>query len=305
MTSFIKNLVEAIKDEDTNIAADGRGAAEYSGTIDTGSYILNAVLSGSIYGGVADNKITAFAGESATGKTFFVLGIIKSFLDKNPEAGCIIYDTEAAVTRQMMEERGIDTKRVIVAEMDTIQRFRTHAIKTLEYYEKSGKDRPPFMMVLDSLGLLSTTKEMEDTAEGKETRDMTKAQVIKAAFRVLTLKLAKVKVPLLVTNHVYAAVGSYVPTNEISGGCLVAGTNVLTRRGFVGIENITTDDLVMTKQGEFKNVLECHSFDNKQLIQIDLEDGSSITCTPEHRFLIDEKWVQAKDIIVGNDLQTF
>jgi len=218
MTSFIKNLVEAIKDEDTSIVADGQGSAEFSGCIDTGSYILNAVLSGSIHGGVPNNKITAFAGESATGKTFFVLGIVKSFLDSHPEAGVMYYDTEAAVTRQMMEERGIDTKRVIVAEMDTIQRFRTHAIKTLEYYEKSGKDRPPFMMVLDSLGLLSTTKEMEDTAEGKETRDMTKAQVIKAAFRVLTLKLAKVKVPLLVTNHVYAAVGSYVPTNEISGG---------------------------------------------------------------------------------------
>ena len=218
MTSFIKNLVEAIKDEDTSIVADGQGSAEFSGCIDTGSYILNAVLSGSIHGGVPNNKITAFAGESATGKTFFVLGIVKSFLDSHPEAGVMYYDTEAAVTRQMMEERGIDTKRVIVAEMDTIQRFRTHALKTLDFYEKTGKDRPPFMMVLDSLGLLSTTKEMEDTAEGKETRDMTKAQVIKAAFRVLTLKLAKVKVPLLVTNHVYAAVGSYVPTNEISGG---------------------------------------------------------------------------------------
>lgn len=218
MTTFFKNLVEAIKDEDTSIAADGQGSAEFSGCIDTGSYILNAVLSGSIYGGVPNNKITAFAGESATGKTFFVLGIVKSFLDAHPDAGVMYYDTEAAVTRQMMEERGIDTKRVIVAEMDTIQRFRTHALKTLDYYEKSGKDRPPFLMVLDSLGLLSTTKEMEDTAEGKETRDMTKAQVIKAAFRVLTLKLAKVKVPLLVTNHVYAAVGSYVPTNEISGG---------------------------------------------------------------------------------------
>ena len=218
MTIFLKNLCEQLKDEDTNIVADGQGSAEFSGCIDTGSFILNAVLSGSIHGGVPNNKITAFAGESATGKTFFVLGIVKSFLDAHPEAGVMYYDTEAAVTKQMMEERGIDTKRVIVAEMDTIQRFRTHALKTLDYYEKSGKDRPPFMMVLDSLGLLSTTKEMEDTAEGKETRDMTKAQVIKAAFRVLTLKLAKVKVPLLVTNHVYAAVGSYVPTNEISGG---------------------------------------------------------------------------------------
>lgn len=218
MTTFLKNLVESIKDEDTKIIADGQGSAEFTGCIDTGSFILNAVLSGSIHGGVPNNKITAFAGESATGKTFFVLGIVKSFLDSHPEAGVMYYDTEAAVTKHMMEERGIDTRRVIVAEMDTIQRFRTHAIKTLDFYEKSGKDRPPFMMVLDSLGLLSTTKEMEDTAEGKETRDMTKAQVIKAAFRVLTLKLAKVKVPLLVTNHVYAAVGAYVPTNEISGG---------------------------------------------------------------------------------------
>jgi RecA/RadA recombinase len=302
--SFFKNLVESIKDEDTNIVADGVGSAEYSGCIDTGSYILNAVLSGSIFGGVPNNKITAFAGESATGKTFFVLGIVKAFLDSNPTAGVMYYDTEAAVTKQMMESRGIDTKRVIVAEPDTIQKFRTHALKTLDYYEKGGADRPPFMMVLDSLGLLSTTKEMEDTAEGKETRDMTKSQTIKAAFRVLTLKLAKVKVPLIVTNHVYDIVGAYVPTKEISGGCLVAGTNVLTRRGFVSIENISTNDLVMTKEGEFKNVLECHTFDDKELLQIHLEDGSSVTCTPEHKFFINNQWVEAKNIIIGDDLQT-
>ena len=216
--SFFKNLVESIKDEDTNIVADGMGSSEFTGSIDTGSYILNAVISGSIFGGVPNNKITAFAGESATGKTFFVLGIVKAFLDANPTAGVMYYDTEAAVTRGMMESRGIDTKRVIVAEPDTIQKFRTHALKTLDYYEKGGADRPPFMMVLDSLGLLSTTKEMEDTAEGKETRDMTKSQTIKAAFRVLTLKLAKVKVPLIVTNHVYDIIGAYIPTKEISGG---------------------------------------------------------------------------------------
>jgi RecA/RadA recombinase len=218
MASFLKNLVEELKDEDTSIASDGKGSSEYSGCIDTGSYILNAVLSGSIFGGVSNNKITAFAGESSTGKTFFVLGIVKAFLDSHPEAGVMYYDTEAAVTRDMMESRGIDTSRVIISEPDTIQKFRTHAIKTLDYYGNSGDDRPPFMMVLDSLGLLSTTKEMEDTAEGKETRDMSKSQVIKAAFRVLTLKLAKVNVPLILTNHVYAAIGSYVPQNEISGG---------------------------------------------------------------------------------------
>jgi RecA/RadA recombinase len=302
--SFLRNLVDNLKDEDTSIASDGKGSSEFSGTIDTGCYILNAVLSGSIYGGVSNNKISAFAGESATGKTFFVLGIVKAFLDTHPDAGVMYYDTEAAVTKEMMESRGVDTTRVIIAEPDTIQKFRTHALKTLDFYENSGNDRPPFMMVLDSLGLLSTTKEMEDTAEGKETRDMSKSQVIKAAFRVLTLKLAKVNVPLILTNHVYAAIGSYVPQNEISGGCLIAGTNVFTRRGYISIENITTDDLVMTKEGEFRNVLECHSFDNKELIQIDFEDGSSVTCTPEHKFYINNQWIEAKNIIVGDDLQT-
>ena len=217
--SFFRDLINEIKDEDTSIAADGAGSAEFGGFIDTGSYILNGVLSGSLYGGVPDNKITAFAGESATGKTYFVLGIVRAFLDKNPEGAVVYYDTEAAVTRGMMEARGIDTNRVIIAEPDTIQKFRTHALKMLEAYDKHplGK-RPPMMMVLDSLGLLSTTKEMEDSTEGKETRDMTKAQTIKAAFRVLTLKLAKVKVPMLVTNHVYEMVGAYIPQKEMGGG---------------------------------------------------------------------------------------
>ena len=100
MSKFLRNLVEEFKDEDTSIAEDGAGSAEFTGSIDSGSYSLNAALSGSIFGGVPNNKITAFAGESATGKTFFVLGIVKSFLDSNPDAGVIYYDTEAAVTHE-------------------------------------------------------------------------------------------------------------------------------------------------------------------------------------------------------------
>ena len=217
--NFFRDLVKEIKDEDTSIAADGAGSAEFGSFIDTGSYMLNAVLSGSIYGGVPDNKVTAFAGESATGKTYFVLGVVRSFLEKNPDGGVVYYDTEAAVTKGMMEERGIDTTRVILSEPDTIQKFKTHALKMIDAYDKQPEEtRPPMLFVLDSLGLLSTTKEMEDSLEGKDTRDMTKAQVIKAAFRVLTLKLAKVNVPMLVTNHVYDLVGSYVPMKELGGG---------------------------------------------------------------------------------------
>ena len=219
MSDFLRMMVKELKDEDTSMADDGVGSAEFGGFIDTGSYALNAVLSGSIYGGVPDNKVTAFAGESTTGKTFFVLGIVRSFLEKNPTGGVVYYDTEAAITKAMMSDRGIDTSRVIIAEPDTIQKFKTHGLKMIEAYEKQPVDkRPPMMFVLDSLGQLSTSKEMEDSLEGKDTRDMTKSQIIKAAFRVLTLKLAKVKIPLLVTNHVYEVVGAYVPTKELSGG---------------------------------------------------------------------------------------
>ena len=219
MSDFFRSLVEQLKDEDTNIAFDGLGSAEYTGCIDTGCYILNAVMSGSLYGGAPNNKITAFAGEPATGKTFFVLNIVRSFLEANPTGGVVYYDTEAAVTKQMMEARGIDTSRVIISEPDTIQKFRHHALKLLDaYIETPANKRPPMIFVLDSLGQLSTTKEMEDSTEGKETKDMTKAATIKAAFRVLTLKCAKAGVPMLVTNHVYAAVGAYFPTNEIAGG---------------------------------------------------------------------------------------
>ena len=219
MSEFLRDLVKQVKDPYTSIASDGLSSGEFTGYVDTGCYMLNAVLSGSIYGGVPNNKVTGFAGASSTGKTYFVLEVVKSFLANNPTAVVVYYDTEAAVTKEMMSSRGMDTSRIIIAEPDTIQKFRHHAIKLIDaYMETPVKTRPPMLFVLDSLGMLSTSKEMEDTAEGKDTRDMTKAQILKACFRVLTLRLAKAKIPMLCTNHVYAAVGAYVPTDVISGG---------------------------------------------------------------------------------------
>ena len=219
MSEFLDKLVKELGDEHTTIVAEKKSSAEFSGTIDTGSYVLNAVLSGSLFGGVPNNKITVFAGETATGKTFFVLGVISQFLKDNEEGGVIYFDTESAVTDEMMQVRGIDTKRVVKSEPDTIQKFRHTALSVIDNYLEQDVDvRRPFMMVLDSLGQLSSTKEIEDTAKGEETRDMTKAQVLKATFRVLNLKLAKAGIPLLVCNHVYDVVGSYIPQKEMSGG---------------------------------------------------------------------------------------
>ena len=186
--------------------------------VDTGSYLLNALLSGSVYGGIPNNKIVALAGESSTGKTFFTLGIVGQFLQDNPEGGVFYFESEDAITKQMLDERGIDSDRVISVPVTTVQQFRHQAITILDkYLEVPKKDRQPMMFCLDSLGMLSTTKEIEDTAEGKETKDMTRAGLIRAAFRVLTLKLGRAGVPMVVTNHTYETMGMF-STKEMSGG---------------------------------------------------------------------------------------
>ena len=147
------------------------------------------------------------------------MGIVKSFLDNDPNAGVIYFESESAITRQMVIDRGIDPKRMVIMPVTTVQEFRTQAIRVLDdYLSVDEADRPPMFLCLDSLGMLSTTKEVEDTAEGKETRDMTRAQVLKAAFRVLTLKLGRAKIPMVVTNHTYDVVGSMFPTKEMGGG---------------------------------------------------------------------------------------
>ena len=215
--NFLQDIVKEIGNEYAGLVSDGVAAGDTSGYIDTGSYIFNALVSGSIFGGVPSNKITAIAGESSTGKTFFCLGIVQHFLESNPDAGVIYFESESAISRQMIEDRGIDSQRMMIVPVTTVQEFRTQAIKILDKYMEQ-KEQKPMMFVLDSLGMLSTSKEIEDSEAGKETRDMTRAQVVKSIFRVLTLKLGKANVPLLVTNHTYDVVGAYIPTKEMGGG---------------------------------------------------------------------------------------
>ncbi len=187
---FLKEIVKEIGDEYTQIASD---IDETERFIDTGSYIFNGLISGSIFGGVSSNRITAIAGESSTGKTYFSLALLES--------------------------RGIDTTRLVVVNVVTIEEFRSKALKAVDIYLKTTEeDRKPCMFVLDSLGMLSTEKEIKDALDDKQVRDMTKSQLVKGAFRMLTLKLGQANIPLIVTNHTYDVIGSYFPTKEMGGG---------------------------------------------------------------------------------------
>ena len=213
---FLKDIVKEIGDEYTKLASDIDETEEY---VDTGSYIFNGLVSGSVFGGVSGNKITAIAGESSTGKTFFSLAVVQNFLDSNPDGYCLYFDTEAAVNKSLLESRGVDTSRTVIVNVVTIEEFRTKALKAVDIYLKKAEDeRRPCIFVLDSLGMLSTDKEIRDALDDKQVRDMTKSQLVKGAFRMLTLKLGQAKIPMIVTNHTYDVIGSYVPTKEMGGG---------------------------------------------------------------------------------------
>jgi len=216
-SSYLQDIIKSIDNEYASIADDGLAAGDVSSFIDTGSYIFNALVSGSIFGGIPSNKITALAGESSTGKTFFTISVIKHFLKTHPEAGVAFFESEGAISKDLLKDRGVDTKRVVIIPVVTVQQFRQQALLVADNLLKD-KNHPPMLFVLDSLGMLSTSKEIEDSEAGKETRDMTRAQVVKSIFRVLTLKLSKCNIPLIVTNHTYDVVGAYMPTKEMGGG---------------------------------------------------------------------------------------
>ena len=219
MATFLDNVIKDSGNEFASIVSDGVAAGDVTSFVDTGSYIFNAVVSGSLFGGIPSNKVTALAGESSTGKTFFALSVVRSFLNNNPNGGVIYFESESAISKEMIESRGIDGSRMVIFPVATIEEFRTQAVRIVDKYMKEPKEsRQPMMFVLDSLGMLSTSKEMEDISNDKQVRDMTKSQLIKGAFRVLTLKLGQAKVPMIVTNHTYDVIGSYVPMKEMGGG---------------------------------------------------------------------------------------
>ena len=289
--SLFKALLKNVP-ASASLAVEGKSSAEFGKFIDTGSYTLNAALSGSLFGGMPDNKITVFAGESSTGKTYFIIGILKSWMEQNPKGVVVYFDTESAVTNQMLTDRGLDITRIIKVEPETIEQFRQSALAILDNYEES-KTTDPMIMVLDSLGNLSSVKEVQDVRDQKDTRDMTKAQLIRGTFRVLRLRLAKLSVPMIVSNHVYQVVG-----------CLSDSAYVIMSDGSVkNITDITVGDVVETLNGPHP-VTDLYQYDVDETYDIEFEDGTVVCATPNHKFMtVDGRWVRADELCVTDEIR--
>ena len=214
VNDFIKQLIKESDNDMASVVSSGI-VGDCSSYLSTGSYSLNALLSGSMYGGVPSNKISCFAGSEAVGKTFITLSIANNFLKEDKDNIVIYFESEGALTKEMIEERGLDTNRIGLFPVATVEEFRTQCVKIIE---NSKRNKGKLMIFLDSLGNLSTMKEMGDVASGSDKRDMTRAPMIRGTFRTLALMLAKHNIPLILTNHTYDSIGSMFPKKEISGG---------------------------------------------------------------------------------------
>lgn len=186
--------------------------------ISTGNYLLNAQISGTLFGGVANSRSFGVMGDPGTGKSFFCLNVVREAQKIGYD---IVYcDTEGAIDKGTAKNFGIDLQKIRYQPIQTVSQFQTFVANLLSIIKKAKEagDNPKILLVLDSLGMLSTDKELRDAMEGKNAADMgAKAKELRKLFRVITLDLTAAKIPLICTNHVYAG-GGYVPTKESSGG---------------------------------------------------------------------------------------
>lgn len=254
--------------------------------IDTGNVLMNCMLSADPDKGFPSGKIIQFAGPESVGKTFICLETVKAA----QRAGYFIvyYDSEMANDAEGIIARGLDPASFLYVPVATVEELTTSLINILD--EADPKEK--LMVVVDSLGNLSTRKELQDSTDGSEKRDMTRAQKLRALFRTCTIKAGIKNVPFAAVNHVYAAVG-----------CVPAGTEVILSNGFIDvIENIKVGDTVKTLLGDRK-VLETYEYDAMETFTVTLEDGSEITATPNHKFLTEDfEWKCMEDLEEGDSI---
>lgn len=270
----LPSLFDTIKkiDESAEIIADS-AYSNIKEWIPTGSYILNAAMSGDLFKAIPTGRVVTFAGTSGAGKSFLACSCCREAQKMGYTP--IYMDSEGAIDATFVKRLGVDPSKLIIKQVSTISetsRFIANTLDALQAQEEEYGRHQNVIMVLDSLGNLTSDKEMQDTKDGNNKRDMTKAQEIKALFRVNATALARLQVPLIVVNHVYA--------------CLSEDTLVLMSDGtYKEIKDINIGDEVMTLEG-IETINNKFKYDAKKCFELEFEDGSIIKCTMNHKFLI-------------------
>jgi len=189
--------------------------------INTGSYALNAIVSGSIYKGLPKGRIIGLVGPSGCGKTLIINQVIANAQKADPNMWAVVWDSENAFDAQMARNIGVNVNKVRHNPVETVEECRNQIVSFLEKIEKDKSLHGKIIIVIDSLGNLASTKEIEDAQKGKTATDMgLRAKTIKSMMRSLTNKCAKTNTTLIFSNHVYDDPASLFPSlvKNQSGG---------------------------------------------------------------------------------------
>ena len=260
---------------------------------------INIALSGDINGGLTPG-VTIIAGPSKHFKTNFTLKMAAAYMEKYEDAVMLFYDSEFGSPQSYFSNFGIDMGRVLHCPIKNIEELKFDIVPQLESLDKGDR----VIVVIDSIGNLASIKEVEDALAAKSAADMTRAKQLKGLFRIITPYLNMKDIPFIGIAHTYDTQEMY-SKKVVSGGCVVKGTKIKTHRGLVEIQDVREDDIIITQYGdkEVKALWNPDTLDEgtPECFEIEFEDGYKVTCSADHKFIVDGKWIAAKDLIVNMD----
>lgn len=298
--SIMDKLKKNSKIKETEILQKSKFFQEKDQTA-TSVPMINVALAGSVDGGLSSG-MTVLAGPSKHFKTSFALLMASAYLDKHEDAVMLFYDSEFGSPQSYFESFGIDTNRVLHTPICDVEELKFDLVGQLDNIDRDDK----VIIVIDSIGNLASKKELQDAKDEKSVADMSRAKALKGLFRMVTPYLTMRNIPLLAINHTYQEMGMF-PKAVVSGGCVVEGTKVQTARGLVEIQDVREDDIIITQYGD-KEVSHVWNPDTleegtPECYEIEFEDGYKVTCSAEHKFIVDGEWISAKDLVEDMDCE--
>lgn len=268
---------------------------------------INIALSGSLDGGLQPG-LTVVAGPSKHFKSSICLVMASAYLKKYPEAVLLFYDSEFGSPKSYFESFGIETERVLHTPITDIEELKFDIMSQLKEIAKGDK----VFILIDSIGNLASKKEVEDALNEKSVADMSRAKQLKSLFRMVTPHLTMKDIPMVAINHVYQTIEMFSKP-VIGGGCLGEGEKIIMADGSLKeIQNIQEGEQVMTLDGP-KEVT--HAWNPDTLVEgtpecyeIEFEDGSSVVCSRNHKFLVEldneQFWIEASELTEDMEIVT-
>ena len=218
--------------------------------IDTGSYILNACITGSLFKGIPSGRCTILAGDPGTGKTYLALSVCRNAQKMGYTP--IYMDSEASIDLGFVKKLNLDPDNFVIKQVTTISEVSTFIANTCKScLELPENERPKIIFVLDSIGNLTSDKEYNDTVEGNGKIDLTKQRETKALFRTNATSLGKLGYPFIVCSHVYQELSLY-GGKKVSGGSGVNyNASVTLMLSTAKLDDKTSDKIAEKKVGDF------------------------------------------------------